>query len=258
MRSYGAKDLEEAMLMEVKSYLKCEMKIKPWQIERLNIVRIFPPANKEDWDTLYVEFGTEYEVNLIYKHTRVMVKKDHDVVRWYPKELYDRFQALDSISYKMREEMKEKRIRLRTRVTVGRNDLELSTKMADGRWRRQALPDGLPRIDLDALGKPSLSSSPPPGRPGLGDQRKRPFSGSDTEESAKKSKEDLNMSNSSQVDGVRDKVEEQDRKPDGADPGSFIDQEAYCPSTPAKAKQICDLSATKSPVFHTKARDNAA
>ena len=53
MRSYGAKDLEEAMLMEVKSYLKCEMKIKPWQIERLNIVRIFPPA-KEEWNVLYV------------------------------------------------------------------------------------------------------------------------------------------------------------------------------------------------------------
>ena len=76
MISYGAKNLEEAMLMEVKSYLKCEMKVKPWQIEQLNIVRIFPPA-REDWDTLYVEFGSEYEVDLIYRHTRVMTKNDH-------------------------------------------------------------------------------------------------------------------------------------------------------------------------------------
>ena len=71
---YGAKNTEEAMLMEIKSYLKCEMKVRPHDIENLEIVRIFPPA-KDDWNTLYVEFGSEHEVNKIYKHTRVMVKK---------------------------------------------------------------------------------------------------------------------------------------------------------------------------------------
>ena len=29
MSGYGARDLEEAMLLEVKSYLKCEMKVLP-------------------------------------------------------------------------------------------------------------------------------------------------------------------------------------------------------------------------------------
>ena len=41
LNSYGARDREEAMLMEVKSYLKCEMKMMPSVIEKLNIIRIF-------------------------------------------------------------------------------------------------------------------------------------------------------------------------------------------------------------------------
>ena len=59
VKSYGAKNMEEAMLLEVKSYLKCEMKVKPTELEKLDIVRIFPPA-KESWDTLYAEFRKEY------------------------------------------------------------------------------------------------------------------------------------------------------------------------------------------------------
>ena len=47
MRSYGAKDIEEAKLKEIKSYLKCEMKVKPSEISKLKVVRIFYPA-KED------------------------------------------------------------------------------------------------------------------------------------------------------------------------------------------------------------------
>ena len=51
IQSFGARDIEEAKLMEVKSYLKCEMKVKPSDIEKLSIFRIFPPA-REDWNTL--------------------------------------------------------------------------------------------------------------------------------------------------------------------------------------------------------------
>ena len=58
MNSYGAKDLQEAMLQEVKSYLKCELKIPPSTIQNLDFVRIFPPA-KQDWKVLYVEFGND-------------------------------------------------------------------------------------------------------------------------------------------------------------------------------------------------------
>ena len=59
INSYGAKDKEEAMLMEVKSFLKCEMKVKPSEIEKLDIVRVFHPA-RDNWNVLYVELVSEY------------------------------------------------------------------------------------------------------------------------------------------------------------------------------------------------------
>jgi hypothetical protein len=43
MQSFGAKTMEEAKLMEFQSYLKCEMKVQPSEIEKLKIVRIFYP-----------------------------------------------------------------------------------------------------------------------------------------------------------------------------------------------------------------------
>ena len=62
MRSYGGKNMEEAMLMEVKSFLKCEMKVMPSVIQQLDIVRVFRPA-EENQHVLYVEFGSEYQVD---------------------------------------------------------------------------------------------------------------------------------------------------------------------------------------------------
>ena len=93
MESYGAKDMAEAMEMEVKSYLKCEMKVPPSIIENFNFVRIFPPA-KEDWNVLYVEFGSDQEIDKVFSYTRRMIKKDHRVVRWTPRQMFDRFSAI--------------------------------------------------------------------------------------------------------------------------------------------------------------------
>ena len=269
MRAYGAQNVEEAMIMEVKSYLKCEMKVPQSEIEKLDIVRIFPPA-KESWDTLYVEFRQEYQVDRIFSYTRVMVKQDHKVVRWFPKELFERFQALDTIAYNMREESKKSGTgaKLRTRVRVGIDDLEFSTKIPNGRWIVKPLPAGLPAIDLQARGKVPLTSSPPPGRPGrpcLDDDRKRQLSGSDVEVSAKKTKPsndglqvDLVGSQNgyemvNQVDMIKDKQAEQGN--DKGDPGKFTNEEAYCPSTPAKTKNILNIASNvSSPIFHNKSR----
>ena len=166
-RCYGAKNKEEAMLMEIKSYIKCEMKVLPSEIEKLEIVRIFPPAHKEDWDTLYVEFGSEYEVDKLFGYTKVMVKDDHRLVRWYPKEIFERYRAVESVAYAMRLEKKLRNIKLKTRVKVGIYDLELSTKLPNSTvWRHQTLPDTLPKIELTPSTGPAWTSSPPPGRPG--------------------------------------------------------------------------------------------
>ena len=107
IQSFGAKDQEEAMLMEIKSYLKCEMKVKPSDINNLDIVKIFPPA-KDNWNVLYVEFGSEYQVDRLMAYTREIVKQDHRVVRWYPKQMYERYRAVESIAYDIRRTMKHK------------------------------------------------------------------------------------------------------------------------------------------------------
>ena len=46
MESYGAKDMEEAKVMEIKSYQKCAMKMRTSDIEKLDFVKIFPPAKE--------------------------------------------------------------------------------------------------------------------------------------------------------------------------------------------------------------------
>ena len=146
-------------------------------------------------------------------------------------------------------------------MTVGKKDLELSTKMADGRWRYQPLPSGLPKINLEATGRPSLTSSPPPGRPDrIQEDRKRQYSGSDIEESIKKCRADLSSKANKQGDRMSDKEGELILNTGVAeiDPGSFTNQEAYCPQTPAKTKQILELSTYSSPVFHSRARDTTA
>ena len=190
----------------------------------------------------------------------------------------------------MREEMKARGIKLRTRVKVGRNDLDFSTKMPNSVWKSEPIPGGLPKIDLEAGRKSSITSSPPPGRPNLtkaaqdNTYRKRPFSDSDVDESAKKSKGDTH---SDTVDLSRDHNiqagEQGDMELDiqGAvggsslkstekvdidqeasssnripDPGRFTDTEAYSPLTPAKTKSIPNLAVLiNSPVFHKKGKN---
>ena len=109
-----------------------------------------------------MEFGSEYQVDRLMANTREIVKQDHRVVRWYPKQMYERYRAVESIAYDIRKTMKHK-----TRVKIGRSDIELSIRENGSTfWKRQVLPDHLPKIDMDYSFRPALLSSPPPGRPG--------------------------------------------------------------------------------------------
>ena len=145
--------------MEIKSYLKCELKIRPSDIEKFDIIKIFHPA-KEDWNVLYVEFGSEYQVDQLFSYTKGM-KKDHRIVRWYPKQMYDRYRAVETIAYHLRKSMQHK-----TRVRIGLDDIELSSRESGSTfWRKQSLPNNLPNFDLDYTTRPAPASSPPPGRP---------------------------------------------------------------------------------------------
>ena len=44
----------------------------------------------------------------MFGYTRVMIKQDHRVVRWYPKQIFDRYMAVDKIAYEMRLDMKKR------------------------------------------------------------------------------------------------------------------------------------------------------
>ena len=113
-------------------------------------------------NVLYVEFGSEYQVDRLMAYTRGMVKQDHRVVRWFPRQMYERYRAIESIAYDIRKTMRHK-----TRVKIGRSDIELSIRENGSTfWKRQALPYHLPKIDMDYSFRPVLLSSPPPGRPG--------------------------------------------------------------------------------------------
>ena len=52
---------------------------------------------------------------------------------------------------------------------------------------------------------------------------------------------------------IKDMQAEQDNHK--TDPGKFTNEEAYCPSTPAKTKSILDIASNvSSPIFHNKSR----
>ena len=158
---------------------------------------------------------------------------------------------------------------MRTRVKVGRNDLEFSVKHPNSGWVAEPIPEGLPLIDLEAGRRPSLTTSPPPGRPDrpcIAQDRKRPISSSDSEENSKKQKECSPSPKSSFEEGQTTRVNSIDsnREVDmlnkvdtkGLDNGQFTSTEGFSPATPAKPKKIPDLAVLiNSPVFHNKQKN---
>ena len=248
IQSFGAKDQEQAMQMEVESYLKCEMKMKPTDIQRLDIVRVFPPPGQDDWKTLFVEFGSEFQVDKVFQHTKYMVKSDHRVLHWFPVQMKERRAAIEKIAFEIREAGRVDKIR--TRVRVGREDIQLSTKLPNEKWKRELLPPDLPEIDFSFTSSPAPTSSPPPGRPGRDHSRKRPKSSDDeVDDASKKQKGDEKDISEEKNIGEQD----QNVSLSVTDTGRFTGLEAYSPLSPAKTKSIPDLSVlVNSPVFHSK------
>ena len=84
------------------------------------------------------------------------------MVRWFPRQMYERYRGVESVAYDLRKRLKQK-----TRVKIGREDIELHTREASSTvWRKQVLPDSLPAFEMTEFRPTLLSSSPPPGRPG--------------------------------------------------------------------------------------------
>lgn len=237
--------------------------MRPTEIQRLDIVRVFPPPGQEDWKTLFVEFGSQYQVDKVFQHTKYMTKSDHRVLHWFPIQMKERRDAIEKIAYELREAGREEKVR--TRVKVGREDIELSTKLPTGKWKRELLPPDLPAVDFSYSPGPAPTSSPPPGRPGRDGSRKRPKSNDNEGDVSKKQKSDRKDSTEKEKTENLTANEQtevfnncQNSNPAGiskssVDAGKFTGLEAYSPMSPAKTKSIPDLSVlVNSPIYHSK------
>ena len=83
-------------------------------------------------------------MDTIFTKNNNMAKKDYRVIRWIPKQMYDRFRAVESLAYNLRQEAG-----LKTRVKIGRADLVLSNRDPKySAWFNRELPRNLPEINL--------------------------------------------------------------------------------------------------------------
>ena len=95
---------------------------------------IFPPG-KENWDVLYVEFESEKEVDIIFNHTSSMKRPDHSVIRWIPRQMFERFRALQCLAHKIKKEEG-----LKTRVKICHTDFQLSVRAREGPRQSPLIP----------------------------------------------------------------------------------------------------------------------
>ena len=83
----------------------------------------------------------------VFNHIRAMVKRDHRVIRYIPKQMYTRFRAIESIAYHIRQDEG-----LKTRVKIGHTDFLLSTRAANSSiWHSRYFPSNLPEIEIDQI-----------------------------------------------------------------------------------------------------------
>ena len=223
----GAENENEAKLWAVQTFLRYEMNIKSHIQETFSIVNIFSPAGNS-WDRIYVTFSSVTAVNTIFSFTRNM-RKEVTVDIYVPPECNARYRAVKSIAYKERcpAGVKENQ----TRIKWGDTDFTLFKKALGTRyWSVVIIGKPLPPVDFNAVEVEVTHHSPAPGRQSRGrDKRSRSNgSGSEREQSLSKNR----------------KVDERG----GTDTGRVIEEESYCPASPAPAKKG-PLLHIDSPVF---------
>jgi hypothetical protein len=223
----GAENEDEAKLWAVQTFLRYEMNIKSHIQETFSIVNIFSPAGNS-WDRIFVTFSSVTAVNTIFSFNRNM-RKEVTVDIYVPPECNARYRAVKSIAYKERcpAGVKENQ----TRIKWGDTDFTLFKKALGTRyWSVVIIGKPLPPVDFNAVEVEATHHSPAPGRQSRGrDKRSRSNgSGSEREQSLSKNR----------------KVDERG----GTDTGRVIEEESYCPASPAPAKKG-PLLHIDSPVF---------
>ena len=238
----GATNEEEEKLLAVKEYLKCELKIRSEDIEKMEIENIFVPAKeRDDPKSLNVTFKQLSSVSRVYEKTRIM-RKESRISNYIPRQFNDALRAISAIDYTLREDKK-----YQTRIKMGLRGLELHKKLRGSKqWEKVSLPGNIPPVDLSSRPVASESTSPPPGRPRLEssrDKRVRDSTGSETDQSQPKAakKDDEKEDTIENLEGKSSQTVEQ-----GDDPGNFTSIEG----TPAKTLSM--NFALNSPILSRK------
>ena len=232
----GAKNEEEEKVLAVREYLHLEIKLARSTIDNMEIEKIFTPATARDshqW--LYVTFKHEASVHKIYEKTYIM-RKESRIMNYIPKEFHSRFQAIRDLDNSIRLEEKCK-----TRIKMGFMDLQLHKKdKLTGKWQLVTLPAGLPPVEFGISPKKADSGSPAPGRPcHVGsDKRGRGSSDSSSDQNipkvARKDTIDDITKDTSDADSGPKSMEKEKTAKDNS--GKVIEEESYCPASPAPSK----------------------
>ena len=153
---------DQAMHSAVLEYLEGELKCRREHVPK--IVSVFPPANAQDYERLYVEFEDEVSASYVASFARVLRKRDHQVSIYVPRCFQSRFQALNAYAKSIRSAPGLAPGDVKTKIRYGRTDFILQTKTKNGRWiDTQIQPNTFP--PLLPPGSPAQSAaSPPPGR----------------------------------------------------------------------------------------------
>ena len=116
------------------------------------------------------------------------MRKESRILIYIPKEFHDRYNDLAGLEYKIR-----KLENYQTRIKWGYDDLELHKKVrGSDRWEQVALPEELPKVNMNPRSSKSLS--PAPGRPqesqslGRGEKRDRGSPGTSPDQVKQKSR----------------------------------------------------------------------
>ena len=261
----GATTEEEAKILAVKEYLRCELKLNPGVIDSMVIDSIFEPEKERDNpQSLNVTFQDSLSVSKIFEKTRIM-RRESRIINYILRQFNDRARAISEIDYNIRLDKN-----FQTRIKMGWTDLELHKKLrGTKKWEKVPLPESLPPVNLKASPPPSAalaSQSPPPGRPRLQsimEKRGRESSGSETEQTSSKVAKQSDVAQavtgtekvSSDDTSTPKKIHEiETGEPQVDMTGKVFEEESYCPASPAPVRPS-PAFIYNSPVF-TKNKSN--
>lgn len=236
----GAKDEDEAKLWAVQTFLRYEMNIKSEIQATFDILDIFPPAG-DKWDRIFVTFSNITTVNSIFSFTRNM-RREVMVDLYVPPQCKDRYKAVQALAYQERYQDGEKKNQ--TRIKWGEKDFILYRKALGTRhWSEVTIRKSLPPVDLSAVDVAPIHLSPAPGRASR--VTTSPAPGRTRRDTSKRTRSSGSGSGRDQSLPKNRKIG--DSEVQGQDTGRVVEEESYCPASPAPPKGL--RSHLDSPVF---------